>query len=129
MSSFRVAPTGGTEIGENRIEQARAEPGGSDGAGEGGQLAAGGSGRVAGAELSADEADLGAVSRRRSQRVTAQELRTALQSCVRRGLSQSNQGLRRVQERYGDFGPTLASEHLGSDDGLILHGETRSSGI
>src|SRR6266700_2061873 len=58
-------------------------------AGEGGQLAAGGSGRVAGAELSADEADLGAVSRRRSQRVTAQELRTALQSCVRGGLSQS----------------------------------------
>ncbi len=32
--------------------------------------------------------------------------------------------LRRVSERYGDFGPTLASEHLGADDGLAVARET-----
>jgi transposase len=32
--------------------------------------------------------------------------------------------LKQVQARYEDFGPTLASEHLGSDDGLEVHAET-----
>jgi transposase len=32
--------------------------------------------------------------------------------------------LKRVQTRYEDFGPTLASEHLASDDGLAVHAET-----
>ena len=32
--------------------------------------------------------------------------------------------LRRVEERYGDFGPTLASEHLASEDGLHVPAET-----
>jgi len=32
--------------------------------------------------------------------------------------------LTRVKARYQDFGPTLASEHLGSDDGLEVHAET-----
>ena len=32
--------------------------------------------------------------------------------------------LRQVQARYQDFGPTLASEHLASDDGLAVHAET-----
>ena len=32
--------------------------------------------------------------------------------------------LRRVEERYGDFGPTLASEHLASEDGLQVPAET-----
>ena len=32
--------------------------------------------------------------------------------------------LTRVQARYEDFGPTLASEHLGSDDGLDVQAET-----
>jgi len=32
--------------------------------------------------------------------------------------------LKQVQARYEDFGPTLASEHLGSDDGLAVHAET-----
>jgi len=31
--------------------------------------------------------------------------------------------LTRVKARYQDFGPTLASEHLGSDDGLEVHAE------
>ena len=30
----------------------------------------------------------------------------------------------RVEERYRDFGPTLASEHLASDDGLVVAAET-----
>jgi transposase len=32
--------------------------------------------------------------------------------------------LKQVQVRYEDFGPTLASEHLASDDGLEVHAET-----
>jgi hypothetical protein len=32
--------------------------------------------------------------------------------------------LRRVEERYADFGPTLASEHLAADDGLTVNPET-----
>ena len=32
--------------------------------------------------------------------------------------------LRRVQERYEDFGPTLAAEHLASDDEMLVHAET-----
>lgn len=32
--------------------------------------------------------------------------------------------LDRVRERYVDFGPTLASEHLASDDGLKIHAES-----
>jgi transposase len=32
--------------------------------------------------------------------------------------------LKQVQARYEDFGPTLASEHLGSDDGLQVQVET-----
>src|SRR6202171_5429689 len=31
--------------------------------------------------------------------------------------------LKQVQARYEDFGPTLASEHLASDDGLKVHAE------
>ena len=34
------------------------------------------------------------------------------------------QVLKRVQERYADFGPTLASEHLREEDGLEVHAET-----
>jgi hypothetical protein len=29
-----------------------------------------------------------------------------------------------VKVRYEDFGPTLAAEHLASDDGLEVHAET-----
>ena len=32
--------------------------------------------------------------------------------------------LERVKSRYGDFGPTLAAEHLGEEDGLYVHAET-----
>jgi transposase len=32
--------------------------------------------------------------------------------------------LKQVKARYEDFGPTLASEHLASDDGLEVHAET-----
>ena len=32
--------------------------------------------------------------------------------------------LQRVEERYGDFGATLASEHLASDDGMVVAAET-----
>jgi transposase len=32
--------------------------------------------------------------------------------------------LKQVQARYEDFGPTLAAEHLASDDGLPVNAET-----
>ena len=32
--------------------------------------------------------------------------------------------LKQGKARYEDFGPTLAAEHLGSDDGLDVHAET-----
>lgn len=47
---------------------------------------------------------------RRSNRAHATEFRAAV--------------LERVRERYLDFGPTLASEHLASDDGLAIHAES-----
>src|SRR5260370_40985563 len=31
--------------------------------------------------------------------------------------------LKQLQARYEDFGPTLAAEHLASDDGLEMHAE------
>lgn len=37
---------------------------------------------------------------------------------------QRKQILRKVQEKYSGFGPTLASEHLASEDGLQAHPET-----
>src|SRR5260370_12017515 len=42
--------------------------------------------------------------------------------------------LRRVREKYGGavgqrFGPTLAGEHLGSEDGLKVHAETLRRGL
>ena len=50
-------------------------------------------------------------------------------SCGRRSnraytASFRGQVLGRVKQRYADFGPTLAAEHLASDDGLEVHGET-----
>lgn len=36
--------------------------------------------------------------------------------------------LARVRERYTDFGPTLASEHLASDDGRAVHAESLRRG-
>jgi transposase len=50
-------------------------------------------------------------------------------NCCRRSNRAYSAGLReqvlkRVREQYGDFGPTLASEHLGDDDGLAVHSET-----
>ena len=32
--------------------------------------------------------------------------------------------LERVTSRYGDFGPTLAAEHLAEEEGLGVHAET-----
>jgi len=47
---------------------------------------------------------------RRSNRGYASEFRAAV--------------LQRYAERYSDFGPTLASEHLASDDGMVVSAET-----
>src|SRR6266550_9383054 len=82
-----MLPVGGTQIGANELEREGVESGGSDGTGEGGQLAAGRSGGVAGVELSAGEAGVGAVSRGRGQGVAAPELRAAIESRLSGGVS------------------------------------------
>ena len=48
--------------------------------------------------------------RRRSNRAYSEEFRRAV--------------LEQVRRRYEDFGPTLAAEHLASDEGLGVHAET-----
>ena len=35
--------------------------------------------------------------------------------------------LQRVEERYGEFGPTLAAEHLAADDQLAVSAERRAA--
>ena len=75
MAPFRVAPTGGTQIGENGIEQERAEPGRSDESGEGAESAVARSGGVVGGELSAEQTDLGAVSGWRSRAAVLERVR------------------------------------------------------
>lgn len=42
----------------------------------------------------------------------------------RRPEKQRRKILRTVEEKYSGFGPTLASEHLGSEDQLVVHPET-----
>src|SRR5437868_3635168 len=119
---LEMLPIGGTQIGENELERQGTESGGSDGTGEGGQLAAGRSGGVAGAELSAGEAGVGAVSGRRGQGLAARQLRAKVEPCVPAEFRR--RVLERVEQRYADFGPTLASEHLDSEAGLKIPAES-----
>src|SRR5260370_38093979 len=79
MSPFRVPSARRNEIGENGIEQERAESSGSDGAGEGAQFATARSRRVAGGELSAEQAGLGAVPGGGSEGTAPGELRCRLE--------------------------------------------------
>src|SRR6266550_1447094 len=84
---LEMLPVGGTQIGANELEREGTESGGSDGTSEGGQLAAGRSGGVAGAELSTGEASVGAVSRGRGQSFAAPQLRAAVESGAPEGVS------------------------------------------
>jgi transposase len=92
-------------------------------------------GRVKAGSLGlAEAAELMGVSYRQAKRILARYRRggaKALQHghCGRA----SNRGygarfrtavLKRYGERYSDFGPTLAAEHLGEDDGLAVSAET-----
>lgn len=79
MSPFRVPSAKRKRDWENGIEQERAQPGGSNGAGEGAQLASARSGGVAGAQLSASETDPGPVSSGRSEGTAAWEPRSGVE--------------------------------------------------
>src|SRR5207248_9180798 len=116
MTPFRVPSTGGTQIGAMWIEQQRAESCRGHGAGKSGQLAAARGGGVAGAELSASQAGVGALSRWGCESAAAWQLRASLQPSSPRGFRQAV--LVQVGRRYADFGPTLAAEHLEEEDGL-----------
>src|SRR5207244_8865868 len=89
MTPFRVPSTGGTQIGAMWIEQQRAESCRGHGAGKGGQLAAARGGGVAGAELSASQAGVGALSRWGCESAAAWQLRASLQPSSPRGVSPS----------------------------------------
>ena len=92
-------------------------------------------GRVSSGSLSLREAcELLEVSYRQGQRLWSR-YRTGGAAGLQHGLCGrvSNHGydagyraavLQRVAERYADFGPTLASEHLAADDGLVVARET-----
>jgi len=92
-------------------------------------------GRVSSGSLSLREAcELLEVSYRQGQRLWSR-YRTGGAAGLQHGLCgrHSNRGhtaefragvLKRVEERYADFGPTLASEHLAADDGLVVARET-----
>src|SRR5947209_6283025 len=89
MTPFRVPSTGGTQIGAMWIEQQRAESCRGHGAGKGGQLAAARGGGVAGAERSASQAGVGALSRWGCESAAAWQLRASLQPSSPRGVSPS----------------------------------------
>jgi transposase InsO family protein len=92
-------------------------------------------GRVASGSLSLKQAcELVGLSYRQGKRLWCR-YRTSGAAGLQHGLCGrvSNHGygaeyrgavLKRVEERYGDFGPTLASEHLAADDGLGVSAET-----
>src|SRR5207249_2887369 len=77
------------QIGAMWIEQQRAESCRGHGAGKGGQLAAARGGGVAGAELSASQAGVGALSRWGCESAAAWQLRASLQPSSPRGVSPS----------------------------------------
>src|SRR3954471_16992082 len=80
VSPLEFLRRGGTAIGENGIEPEGTEPSGSDGAGGGAQSAIVRGGGDAGVDLSAEQADLGAVPGGRSEGVTAWELWSGVES-------------------------------------------------
>src|SRR5437016_8500382 len=82
MTPFRVPWTGGTQIGAMWIEQQRTESCRGYGAGKGGQPAAERGGGVAGAELSANQTGVGAVSRRGRESPAARQLGARLESIL-----------------------------------------------
>ena len=120
MSPIRVPSERRAQIGENGVEHKRTESGGGDGPGEVRQLGAARGSGVAGAGKRSG-CGRGIAGRggkalqhrncgRRSNRAYPGEFRCRV--------------LNRVQERYADFGATLASEHLASDDGLEIPAES-----
>src|SRR5271166_5169224 len=92
-------------------------------------------GRVkAGSLVLAEAAELLSVSYRQAKRILARFRRGGAKALQHGGCGRrSNRGyaqefraavLKRYGERYSDFGPTLASEHLASDDGMAVSAET-----
>ena len=92
-------------------------------------------GRVKAGSLGLVEAaELMSVSYRQAKRILARFRRGGAKALQHGGCGrQSNRGyalefraavLKRYGERYSDFGPTLASEHLASDDRMVVSAET-----
>lgn len=92
-------------------------------------------GRVKAGSLGlAEAAELMSVSYRQAKRIWGRFRRGGAKALQHGGCGrQSNRGyapefraavLKRYGERYSDFGPTLASEHLASDDGMVVSAET-----
>ena len=92
-------------------------------------------GRVKAGSLRLTEAwELLAVSYRQTKRIWARYRKGGAKALQHGNCGQSSNRahpetfrqavLRQVRERYADFGPTLAAEHLGEEDGLAVHAET-----
>src|SRR5205823_1042645 len=109
MTPLRMPSTGDTQIGATGIEQKRAESCRRHGTAEGGQPASARGGGVSGAELSARQAGVGAVSRRRCASPAALATSGASPTELTQEFRQAV--LAQVRRRYADFGPTLAGEH------------------
>src|SRR2546422_3394872 len=124
MTPFRVPWTGGTQIGAMWIEQQRTESCRGYGAGKGGQPAAERGGGVAGAELSANQTGVGAVSRRGRDAKALQHGNCGRVSNRSYSETFRQAVLDQVRTRYADFGPTLAAEHLAEEAGLAVAAET-----
>ncbi len=90
---------------EDSIEQEGVVAKWDAGAGEGGRLAVEGCGGADASQLPAGQAIVGEVSRARPAK-------------------QRRKILKLVREKYGGFGPTLAAEHLASEDNQPVHAET-----
>ena len=92
-------------------------------------------GRVKAGSLRLSEAgELMAVSYRQAKRIWARYRKGGGKALQHGNCGQSSNRahpekfrqavLRQVRERYADFGPTLAAEHLGEEDGLAVPAET-----
>ena len=126
MSPKLVTSKGGT-AGKDMDERARVDTGGSVEPSEGGDIESGIGRAAAGGELSAGEAAGAAISGGRDEGPDAPGRGGG--SNHARPAAERERALALVREKYSGpvderFGPTLAAEHLASEDGVTVHHDT-----
>ena len=117
----------GVTVGEDRHERAGADAGGGVEPREGGDVESGIGGDLDGRELSPGEA---LARRYRAEGAKGLQHRSAGgTSNHARPTAERERALALVREKYSGpidmrFGPTLAAEHLASEDGITVHHDT-----